>query len=76
MFREWARRTHWRKTLAVQTTKQKKATVFLVSVWLSLFFGVVAADGAGIAMNFADNDTTEAFSGDELIRPTDTDSRY
>lgn len=50
--------------------------MFLVSVWLSLFFGVVAADGAGIAMNFADNDTTEAFSGDELIGPTDTDSRY
>ena len=60
----------------MQTTKQKKATVFLVSVWLSLFFGVVAADGASIAMNFDDNDTTEAFSGDELIGPTDTDSRY
>ena len=60
----------------MQTTKQKKATVFLVSVWLSLFFGVVAADAAGIAMNFADNDTAEVFSGGESIGPTGIDSNY
>ena len=62
------------EALTVQTTKQKKATVFLVSVWLSLFFGVVAADATGIAMNFADNDTAEVFSGGESIGPTGIDS--
>ena len=60
----------------MKTTKQKKATVFLASVWLSLFFGVAAANAASIAMNLADNDTAEAFSGGELIGPTDIDSSY
>ena len=64
------------EALTVQTTKQKKATMFLVSVWLSLFFGVVAADATGIAMNFADNDTAEVFSGGESIGPTGIDSNY
>ena len=65
-----------KEALTVQTTKQKKSTVFLVSVWLSLFFGVVAADAAGIAMNFADNDTAEVFSSGELIGLTGIDSNY
>ena len=60
----------------MKTTEQKKATVFLVAVWLSLVFGVAAANAASIAMNLADNDTTEVFAGGERIGPTEIDSRY
>jgi hypothetical protein len=56
--------------------QETKTIMFLAFVWLSQLLVATAVDGASIAINFADDDGAEAFSGGKLIGPTDIDSRY
>ena len=55
--------------------QETKTIMFLAFVWLSQLLVATAVDGASIAINFADDDGAEAFSGGKLIGPTDIDSR-
>ena len=54
----------------------RKVIMFLFFVWLSQLLVTTTVNGSDIAMNFADDDTTEAFSGRESIGPTGIDSNY
>ena len=54
----------------------RKVIMFLLFVWPSQLLVTTTVNGSDIAMNFADDDTTEAFSGRESIGPTGIDSNY
>ena len=54
----------------------RKVIMFSLFVWPSQLLVTTTVNGSDIAMNFADDDTTEAFSGRESIGPTGIDSNY
>ncbi|HIB92043.1 TPA: hypothetical protein EYO57_33475 [Candidatus Poribacteria bacterium] len=54
----------------------RKIIMFLFFVWLSQLLVAAKANGSNIAVNFADDDSREAFLGRQLIGPINTNSKY